>query len=1140
MFSLFLSHSLDISICSFRNQLELYTSNIESLTNTQNQLRSTRDTNVKNVKNVTLIMKKCIQLLRKKLNDKNVVGQESSMIKDHDDTCTQTNPCDIIIHNDDDRKKHARVEAAVLVDGECSEDAQLLLPYHEVDMVENENEPTNLTTKPMQQPFIFEQPVQIKSIENDIEYMKKIWSQNHPSNCPMYQHSTLLKNPLFPLHPPIGCPTKLERVINICQYENLLRRQEIIRNGNKELLERDYRRGIEGTCLDIYACSQYDPFYVSLLPNILKASAYEDESENDDDDDDFDIDKNGKNKSSQNNDESRKNMDDDAKGDMKPHPRIDANTIICRYDLLGSCKDPSCPYQHLNINPRVKRVVHKKGSNKLTVNMKKSSSKRTARTHDFVVHLPSLNLPPLPSIQAQGILRTSIEEDVSDDDIANDKQILEKKNDNDDAVIKEKSYSDDPFQEKSHSIGSDQGSNQNPDSIIENSKGIKRKFDEISEQKFDDSEDDFIGLPDAFCSDDDSEDEETDIKESEAESQMEKNDLPLELCDANDIVEPVHLYEALSMFKFEVREEDIVDKRLEQTEGCFEILYKASSFDERRDKTLRLNQNLISPLMDILQLLSNTADAIRLCVFSGRVDICRAIIEVGEIILAEKGDLLSNCCPSESTNYIKDFITLAKLIVSDIQNFADGYFCGRGSISYINDFHVQLGLTMISYFIRSYHQAILAQDEFILSNIDMKLFVRKYKRFTALALGMKYDFNNVSRSESRESRNLFSFPNHLLPKEMTRTNFASLESTPKTRLVKVFESFYAGQKLASYFASFLYCSDRFDDPQLILDEILHPLIDTMQSYVISSKSSVAADVIDNALHGESSSIHSSVGLPTQLCIFAIFGPSVFASFAGIFISMKKKKCEKNGNSLDSRQQGILWAAKNLIMTYIQLFDQSGIAGETFEGQLLLSPMFSMMANILANIGSYSKTQVLLENTLYASAGSTTVWSVYSESLWSSLIQLRMCFPLQSNLNTHTKYSASSAKLLAQRPLLYGLNLAKVNLDGDSSLLESAMFFRPGCFISNDKKERKKNLNDLRDACSILVTGTVKNLKTKEVAVHMKIVYENCLKLSYQRFPYSILLAGERIERLSVLCARLKNLPLSLGKYLVNLKVCLIQ
>ena len=145
-----------------------------------------------------------------------------------------------------------------------------------------------------------------------------------------------------------------------------------------------------------------------------------------------------------------------------------------------------------------------------------------------------------------------------------------------------------------------------------------------------------------------------------------------------------------------------------------------------------------------------------------------------------------------------------------------------------------------------------------------------------------------------------------------------------------------------------------------------------------------------------------------------------------------------------------------------------------------------------------------------------------------------------NLNTHTKYSASSAKLLAQRPLLYGLNLAKVNLDGDSSLLESAMFFRSGCFISNDTKDRKKNLNDLRDACSILVTGTVKNLKTKEVAVHMKIVYENCLKLSYQRFPYSILLAGERIERLSVLCASLKNLPLSLGKYLVNLKVCLIQ
>jgi len=413
---------------------------------------------------------------------------------------------------------------------------------------------------------------------------------------------------------------------------------------------------------------------------------------------------------------------------------------------------------------------------------------------------------------------------------------------------------------------------------------------------------------------------------------------------------------------------------------------------------------------------------------------------------------------------------------------------------------------------------------------------------------MKYnfDFDSNDKGQSKKTHNNHSFPHHLLPKEAVRTSFGSTGSTPKIRLVKVFECFYAGQKLARCLSEYIYCSDAFRDSQLILDNLLHPLCNIMQNCVVSSKSSVAEDAINNALNGEHTDTNS-VGLPTQLCIFNIFGPSVLVCFSAIFTSINNQNPTGGGKRkvLNSRQRGTMIEAKNIVMMLIQHFDQSGITGENFEGQLLLSPFFHLMATLLVCLGSYSKTQVLLENTLYTKeVTGTRIWSVYSEALWSNIIQLQICFPDQLELKLFSSLDNtppfSRLRDLSALPLLYGLNVAKVYLQGDSTLVQYALFYR-GDYdgqspnYGREAKKRILQLQGFREACYSLVGNTVGSSKESGTYLNIKIVYENGLRVHNETFPYSLLLEGSSIERLSLVRTCLKDLPQSFGKCLPNLK-----
>ncbi len=1185
------------------------------LTNRQSQLRSTRDTNISLMKNVTIVMNKCIQRLKKKLDEVN--HNTTPFDKDCDNIRIQ-----VQLSEDHDDYNKVKREDNLIEDEVILTEDQNLIRYEMVDNDDDKNIIKNqdsirssiMDTTIQNQRLIYDKSIPIQPIDNDPTYMNLIWSQNHPSTCPLFQHSTFLSNPIFPLHPPIASPEKLGKMIQIAQTENILQREEIIEGydgddgGNTELLERQYRNAIEGTCLDIYTCSQYDPFYVSLLPEIMK------ECDNRKDEDNTDNDQSKDGVDETNNTEQESNVvfnqnqkideidnasklavqgENDNNNNSSDTIAIDPNKIFCKYELLGSCHDPTCTYQHLNkdlTNPKKRRVVHKKGSNKITVGTKTITSKRRITCiYDHVVSLPPLTLPLLPSTFPK-MMESNI------------KSSRNSNNGNSMDLEPLQNYVLEQHDDETHSNSevAEEESDRSQKSVADDCMNIKkRKSDSISRQDSDDNEEDFIGLP----PDDEESELHVDDDSSSGEDSVDNfavvNDVNRE--DMNVHFEPKHLYDSLKKFNFEVRkrltnESEIHDQH---PDDCFEVLYQGNVVDVALfPNSHDDNINPISLVMNALIFLANGADAIRLCVFSGRLDICRAIIELAFAFLNQSLNEIVGRYTSTVEENLKSFFNIADLIMNDLKKFSDGSFCGRGSISYSSDFHVQLGLSMISYYIRFCQQYILEEESLDLRNSVADFQVEYYNDIIAMVLGLKIGFivtkesmynddkkhnerfetmklnqppkplddqqshildsmvrpsstndgdaktitNNdnatindthvpSSSTAATTSTNQYAFPSELLPK--CQISFSKDERTPWERFSLIKQCFLSGQLLARKLAHDIFISGQFDDAQLILDGILCPLCNLMQNHVASYKSSVAADVIHNALTTESRSTYESVGLPTQLCTFAIYAPSVLVTFSGIFLSLKASEDKDSfgfkGGEFDSRHQGILVATKNMIMTFIQLFDQSGITGETFEGQLLLSPMFSMMTNILLNQKSYAKAQVLVENALYGSSNNPRIWSIYSESLWSSLVQLRMSFPLQSNHKANPKPGTLDNDL-ARVPLLYGLNLTKVNLSGDSSFVQSAYFYR------NDLQRGNSTLEGLRNVCLLLSTRTGHSQYGRIKDLRIRFARNSRLCVS---FPLSIMLAGTSIQSLTFYGGNLKDLPKSFGIYLGTLEVSFI-
>jgi len=1182
--------ALDADIATERNNLKEYSSNIESLKERQNQLRATRETNMKLMKNVTSTINKCMQRLRKKLDKKTVMScnyDENDVDEEDGNEVEVSN----ITHKIDDINNHSNTSNQTTgIPIEEEDQSQKINGKEEQKEAAIDTHESSRSIQQQEPPP--QQKTPIQNIENDMRCMQQLWSQSFPSNCSLYRHSTAIKDPIFPLYLPISSPTLLQRMIRVSHNEINARRRKIIKEERGKELENDYREEIRETCLDIYACSQYDPFYLNNVivddekctgENNVKIP--EKNSSNEED----------KQDASYTNENVTEHSNDDDK------EKVDPNTIICRYDLLGECNDLCCPYQHLsNSNPTTKRVMRRKGSNKIAIVQKKRDTSTTKNDPVITINLPKLNLPPLPdtfmfdlklgmSIEAShdNSNHEDEEKEEDDDDLNGGNHENEKEEENnliggkisaeEESLIgkeiqrKRKRNDDDKATEltdehylslcaekrvitiqesptaKSESLECDQNVDDKDVTVKK-----QRLQEQLVEQKEEDcqeedyKEEDYITLPtiNNNLSQDDSDTNEEETLEKSEEISLPGHEDQDDVSTSNDDinVKPIHLYNALNSFKFEVKSTHSASPE------NFEVIYKGSIsiIDTNNHNDSMLDDNQSNYVSNTLNLLCNLIDATRLCVHSGRLDICKALMIIVEKSVQDKGEV--NKHSPESESFMLDFDNLVGLIISDITKFSHGNFFGRGSMTYNNSFHTQLGLALIAHFLRSFRQAIMERGvPCLLKETERRLFIMRYKRFTSLALGMKYEATNDSDDDG------FIFPSEILSSVQSTTN----ESQPRAIMFRVFESFFVGQKLANNLAKSMYCSNFFTDPQLILDHILHPLLTAMQSHVVLSKSSITKDAIDSVLKGAFTDGNSS-GLPTQLCTFSTFGPAVFACFAGIFNLIKKEEQEdSNGNDnkgLTLRLQSIIFEARSVIMTLINQFDNSGIIGENYEGQLLLTPFFSLMANILITLGSYSKCQVLLENALYTGSSNTMIWSIYSEALWSQLMQLRICFPSHQLKTRSVSFIDNTAtsimiKDFSCRPLLYGLHIARVSLKGDSSLVHCCRSFSSTSLLgfgSNDTTFLKKKGNllqwDIQKVCSYLILVNTQNQEEADSneassKSHVRIVVDPSWNIrGIPVCPSSLLLAGNAIMRLTLSRARLRELPLTFGTCLQNLKI----
>ena len=256
------------------------------------------------------------------------------------------------------------------------------------------------------------------------------------------------------------------------------------------------------------------------------------------------------------------------------------------------------------------------------------------------------------------------------------------------------------------------------------------------------------------------------------------------------------------------------------------------------------------------------------------------------------------------------------------------------------------------------------------------------------------------------------------------------------------------------------------------------------------------------------------------------------------VGQNNESSKNNSNVFSGRQEGILIQLKQLLMESIQHLDFSDSISDNMEGQLLLCPFFSLLSSLLLLDGSYTKSHVLLVNALY-SAHNKSNWAIYSDLLWSHLIQLHMAFPLSGeNRNTSKLHvDGSLEKLqndLASIPLAFGVCPSKIVLKGDTAVANYAR-------LNSTKGESIFPTSKIQGIQSF--SSYIAELRPLEVMPDVKSCIINLsqepsksLLFPLTEFPMSLSLIGSNLLSLTLIKLDLKSLPLTFGSIFRNLEV----
>ena len=1139
-----------------RQIVKQHDSQIEFYDQRHLQLRKTREENTALLRGVSYTLDKCIRTWKKKLQDRGWKASDATLV--HVDALV----VDVDVDVDVDVVGSNDFSGLSNVDLVSSLDANELKEESQHDATMSDNEIPNSVVADVDvdidddansnlYPSI---AIPIKSPFNE-QYMEQRWSQNYPAHIPLFHTADMHMhtNTMLPLHHPFTSANILKQIVEIGQSDTVARRK-----GMTEVeLERDHLRSVQFTVLDLYACTAYDPHFLPLQRHERKRKRKwvqadakgGTEEEGGDGKEDVVGNEVGITMAPT---ETVAVADNMGQQDQERVHNIDVNTIICRKALFGKCNDPLCAYQHLSGRANVKTAGR---SNKLwTVETNRQGREVILPVYTYPIPPPPCEkrLKGLNGVWVRGgnsLRRVDDDEDDDeggdegdDDDEGGDEgdSLEESENhsfsETESKVISEPQESvSDVLDRGSPSIEDSTEEHQDTNDVDQSSPSVEGKKEDADSDMVHDfppsvkEEEDRVSSNHTSGDGDDSlavksSEEDTSnlgsfgdnedfivlptLDDDNDEAQISSNiQMALSNCEENEdeMMSQDHEYldtvtatntrdapqvlgvfiDALALLGFEVS--------LKADDEADEIPILTYSPQNRS-----LTGSSIDQMIHEANLLCSVVSGVQLCIHAGRVDYSEGILQ-----------LASSFYSSTSSDAARSHSAFGKVVEGYLTILHQGSTCGRGSFSSNYTFHLQLCLSLLSHFVNSYAQFIT--KSYHCTNIEPAICELENQVKACMDLLLQ-----VKRRDTKEGKTLSALMTELEASQPILPTVLPLESC-----AKLSESISLGQHLASAVAKEAL---KLNDPQLVLEKMMFRMCSFLKSASYKC-SKLSLDASQNAKS------------MMQLNIISLFGPAIFTgvSSAVNLVATERLRHNGSGSAMLPRHEGILVQIKQILMEFVQYLDFSGTISDNKEGQYILCPFFSMIAKVLVACVSYTKAHVLLVNALH-SAHSGRNWAVFSDLLWSSLIQLHMIFPLPESLE-------NMREELVQRPLNYGINPSKVTLAGDSALVNCLRLGVSNSSSKMKKKCREKVRSDFERIknCSEQLTlscddDSLHKCKLDSCVIDLKAIIEPSSSFRFSDFPFSLYLLGAEMRSLVFTSCGLESLPIRFGAYFPQLKV----
>eukprot|EP00978_Attheya_sp_CCMP212_P005233 scaffold11616_cov60-Attheya_sp.AAC.2 len=603
------------------------------------------------------------------------------------------------------------------------------------------------------------------------------------------------------------------------------------------------------------------------------------------------------------------------------------------------------------------------------------------------------------------------------------------------------------------------------------------------------------------------------------------------------------------------------------------------------EDSLNLSCEIPDSALDTIAFVAKIVDVMALCLHGGRVDLALALVNLGNITIAKfqeqnpLHDILQHAL-SQTHSIVQESLILDESS-SDASN--------GGPL--LSIFERQLSLLQLSVVLQSFHKQY-TDDDFdcnweelindcphslsrsILPSAETKLKslgnTPELLMFTVLIESMPISVNLKRADEPRIS----SIP--MAPRSFTRDDSKEpMSQQPSQQLLRCIQ---AGKTISQIIVTSQY------NAHALIENFLEPIWQHTLKF----------------LHSPSNCLVDPTLLGISLICPVLF-TAVSCTIRNItHLALQRGMQEHpSGDStfLDSQDYANLNAIDVLVHKITQQLRgfQTKRGFSTHWMDLLLAPLDGLCVSISIGMGLYNKAQTRLENSFTRERKAATGFMIYSELLWSQLIQLRMSFPTAltqtavdeaeaakdakqqrdnpSNIwkrdrdekpeqFADTDYWNNTA-MVCERCIEYGLHPCHVSLAGDRNL------FYPTNDVSRNTASGKlvdfvevqthcrttlqsiarQTLNFGRTNAFEMIHATKKQKHESVEVVLNNVPFKSSTDIWNKRlgtqimsssicsFPLSLCLLGEDLQSLQLSNCGLSQLPHTFGTHFPNLKVC---